>query len=253
MTIKISIIIGLIASIILNVLMKVPVVMPLMLLFAVLNMKGQAVKRLLVLTCGLFLMLAIVYKNFMGLTYFAFAYLFYMKLDEIDDLLGENHYLKRKLLDTSEKDSLSDLYTNQYVYDYLQERLMHINDDPLAVLLMDIDNFRRVNDKFGHKYGDEVIKNIALMLKNIVDESDIVGRYGGEEFIIILNDGHLERALKVGDDIRSNLESLPIKEEIKLTMSIGIAFYNKENADVLLDKANEKLIQAKKLGKGKEH
>jgi GGDEF domain-containing protein len=71
----------------------------------------------------------------------------------------EKEYIKSQLLERSDKDSLSGLYTNYYVMDYLEERIQHLNGRSLSVLLMDLDKFRIINDDFGHKYGDEVLRN----------------------------------------------------------------------------------------------
>ena len=170
---------------------------------------------------------------------------------KIKVLDAEKEYIKSQLLDRSDKDSLSGLYTNYYVMDYLEERLQHLNERSLSVLLMDLDKFRIINDHFGHKYGDEVIRNVSDLLKSIVKPSDVLGRYGGEEFIVVLNDGDLERTLEVAECIRSKIEVMPIKDDKPLTISIGIAFYNNDTADSLIKKADDQLYQAKSLGKNR--
>ncbi|MCH4889786.1 GGDEF domain-containing protein [Acidaminobacter sp. JC074] len=164
---------------------------------------------------------------------------------------------RRKLVEIEEEvrirrdmDSLSGLYNNRYVVDYLENRLKHVNGDPLAVLLMDVDGFRRINEKFGHAYGDLLISEIAKLLKGISDSTDILGRYGGEEFILVLNNGTLERSITIADEIKQGIEEMPIKDEMKITMSIGIAFNDNDTAAGLIKKADLQLVQAKKLGKG---
>jgi len=166
-------------------------------------------------------------------------------------LKTEKEALAKELHFLSTKDSLSGLYNNRYIYDYLDTRLKHIGDQALSVLLMDIDHFKVINDKFGHRYGDDVLRLIALELEACTNEDDVLGRYGGEEFIIVLNPGDLTRSLEVAEKIRANIESMQLKGNEKLTISIGIAFYNNDTASTLINKADVQLLQAKKLGRNR--
>ncbi|MBI9012697.1 MAG: GGDEF domain-containing protein [Clostridiales bacterium] len=149
------------------------------------------------------------------------------------------------------KDSLSGLYNNAYIYEYLNNRIKHINDGNLSVLMMDIDNFKKINDQHGHLYGDQIIKKIALLLNESTGDDDVLGRYGGEEFIAILNNADFERSIKVAEEIRTKIENLKIDNETKVTISIGIAFYNNDTAENLIKKADDQLFHAKKLGKNR--
>lgn len=165
------------------------------------------------------------------------------------NLINDN--LSKKMHEMTVKDSLSGLYNNRYVYDYLEERLKHINQQSLSVLLMDLDKFKNINDKFGHRYGDDVLRQVALELEGCAGADDVLGRYGGEEFIIILNPGDLTRSLEIAEKIRFNIESMTIKGGEQLTISIGIAFYNKDTASSLIRKADAQLLQAKQLGRNR--
>jgi diguanylate cyclase (GGDEF)-like protein len=115
--------------------------------------------------------------------------------------------------------------------------------------MMDVDNFRRINEKLGHRYGDDLIKKIASTLQTLTETTDVIGRYGGEEFIMIINNGDLEKTVDVAEKIKAQIGQIPIKDKLGLTMNIGIAFYTNESAIDLIACANEKLIQAKSLGK----
>ncbi len=95
-----------------------------------------------------------------------------------------------------------------------------------SMLMFDIDHFKKVNDTYGHQAGDEVIRMTALNLKNSIRQTDIAGRYGGEEFAVILVDTDAENARTVAEKLRTNIESLRVlynNTEIRWTISVGIA------------------------------
>jgi len=184
------------------------------------------------------------YLWLMNTVAFVLIYLYIKKMRTLYNQLSNQ---MRKKLD---HDSLSGLYNNRYILDYLDNRLKNVNKEPLAVLLMDIDGFRRINERFGHAYGDLLISEIAKLLTGLTNDSDVLGRYGGEEFILILNNGSLERSINIADRIKQGIEEMPIKDNMRITMSIGIAFNDKDTAKGLIKKADQQLIQAKKLGKG---
>lgn len=97
---------------------------------------------------------------------------------------------------------------------------------PASLIMLDIDHFKSVNDTYGHPFGDEVIKGVAKCIKENMRETDIAGRYGGEEFTLILVDTELEPAKLVAERIRKSIESMRFNlngEEIKVTASFGIA------------------------------
>jgi diguanylate cyclase (GGDEF)-like protein len=122
----------------------------------------------------------------------------------------------------------------------------------LAVIMVDIDLFKSINDTFGHVAGDKVITEIAAILKKTVRESDICGRFGGEEFILILHESGAIATKRLAERIRVNIQGMSI-DEIKnrtVTASLGIAMFNakKPNADLLFI-ADRALYQAKKSGR----
>lgn len=169
----------------------------------------------------------------------------------IKQLKSELKGQQRTINQFAYKDSLSGLYSNTYIFDYLQRRIEHINKSDLAVLMLDIDNFKRINDTYGHLFGDRIIQDISRILEASTTNDDVLGRYGGEEFIVILNNADFERSLEVAEDIRSKIEKLEIKSDTMVTISIGIAFYNNDTADALIKRADDQLYHAKKLGKNR--
>lgn len=128
---------------------------------------------------------------------------------------------------------------------------------PLSILLLDIDDFKAINDTYGHDTGDITLINISKILKDSVRESDIVGRYGGEEFLIILSNTDNNAALQVAEKIRAKIESFNFRlnehNNIKLTISIGVASMYKhgEDIDSLIKAADISLYKAKREGKNR--
>jgi len=120
---------------------------------------------------------------------------------------------------------------------------------PLAVIFLDIDNFKCYNDTFGHVSGDVVLQKTAEIIKNSIRTVDIAGRYGGEEFVIILPGTKEEGAVAVAERIRKSIEIYPFPHR-KVTASLGIALAkNDDSVDSLLERADQSLYQAKRQGK----
>ncbi|MCL1142434.1 sensor domain-containing diguanylate cyclase [Shewanella gaetbuli] len=138
---------------------------------------------------------------------------------------------------------------------YLSGTVFHqINSQTqCAVLMLDIDNFKSINDTYGHPVGDKVIKAVASVLKHVcANENGVAVRYGGEEFVVVLFEYSLDDAQRVAEDIRAQVEKwLFAPEQFKVTISIGIAV--KQLTDTqhyqLIEQADAALYQAKKAGK----
>lgn len=127
----------------------------------------------------------------------------------------------------------------------------------LALLMIDIDHFKRINDVFGHNTGDKVLKQLVSETNSIIRQNDILGRWGGEEFIVLLTDTDSHQALTVAERLRTRLEQIEILDEIggpiKFTVSIGYTIFG--NLDCLIDdlvkQADEALFVAKNAGRNK--
>ncbi|MBI3545794.1 MAG: GGDEF domain-containing protein [Gammaproteobacteria bacterium] len=125
---------------------------------------------------------------------------------------------------------------------------------PLTVGMVDIDHFKEVNDTHGHKAGDRVLKDIAALLSDALRMPDKVGRYGGEEFLVILPHTNLAQARKITDRIRASVSKwdfdLGDKKKIRLTISIGVTqFKSGEDLEQFLAQADKALYDAKKGGR----
>ena len=116
----------------------------------------------------------------------------------------------------------------------------------LSLIMLDIDSFKSYNDKFGHLKGDEILKQVAEILKKNCRHVDIVARYGGEEFMVILPDTEIKGAKILAEKIRNAVQ------EIKLTVSAGVAGYEKDmTKDEFIEKVDKALYKAKADGKNK--
>lgn len=156
-------------------------------------------------------------------------------------------------------DFLSELY-NRYEFFELGEIELYKSkrhNRPLAVLMIDIDFFKKVNDTFGHLAGDIVIKEISKIFKNNFRNSDIIGRYGGEEFLVLLSETDSDNSLKIAEKLRATIENTQIAYEsttIKVTISIGVSVYEDfENIQLqeLINNADKALYLAKNNGRNR--
>ncbi|MBK5956838.1 hypothetical protein CCR97_01210 [Rhodoplanes elegans] len=128
--------------------------------------------------------------------------------------------------------------------------------DSFSLAMVDVDRFKQFNDQFGHVTGDDVLRLVAFALKNNVRANDLVARYGGDEFVVLLPNASLEDAMAIGDQIRKAVAERPLlrratKETLGyVTLSIGVAAWTPgETAEALLERADRHLYQAKANGR----
>jgi len=150
-------------------------------------------------------------------------------------------------------DGLTGLYNHRYLYEKLEEERYRVERyaSNLSIILLDIDHFKKVNDTFGHVAGDEIIKAISGIIKKNIRVSDIAGRYGGEEFLIILPETDLQRASYVAEKIRVEVEQTTYIQGIRVTISGGVSQYQGEKTSELVKSADNKLYNAKNRGRNK--
>jgi diguanylate cyclase (GGDEF)-like protein len=127
---------------------------------------------------------------------------------------------------------------------------------PLAISMLDIDHFKQINDTYGHVTGDEVLRKLAVELRNHIRHPDVIGRYGGEEFIVVLPHSTVKAAAEQAERLCKYVRSLIIQageNEIKLTLSIGLAQYTVHHEDWqdFLSRADAALYQAKNNGRNR--
>lgn len=122
---------------------------------------------------------------------------------------------------------------------------------PLSIMLFDLDDFKKINDEYGHLSGDRVLKMLAEELRVSVRGTDVVGRYGGEEFLVVMPDTDSERAARFADRFRMFVAGTDFGEDIRLTVSGGIAEWRGQSATDLIRNADRSLYEAKRIGKNR--
>jgi diguanylate cyclase (GGDEF)-like protein len=112
---------------------------------------------------------------------------------------------------------------------------------PLALLMLDIDLFKKINDEYGHAVGDKVLRTTAASLRDRLRQSDIAGRYGGDEFSILLPEAEKSAALKTAERIRHEVSKIPIRAEdstFNITVSVGVSALGEVESKTLTDLLN---------------
>jgi len=165
---------------------------------------------------------------------------------------------KEKLERLATFDSLTGLYNRRAILSKLYELINLANryKEDFSLSMLDIDHFKRVNDSYGHLTGDEVLEKIATSIRRNVRDTDIVGRYGGEEFIIILPKTNLSSSWCVAERLRTIIEKAEMKDSagnlFAITVSQGLAGWERgEDATSLISRADEALYKAKEKGRNR--
>ncbi|GGQ21681.1 GGDEF domain-containing protein [Shewanella litoralis] len=165
--------------------------------------------------------------------------------------------LSRQYQELAMRDPLTKLANRRNAAAILEQEKSRLqrNNEPLSVLLCDLDHFKLVNDKYGHNGGDMVLTELSALFKEQVRQQDCVARWGGEEFLIILPQTSAEQASIIAEKIRSSVEQFTInfvKHQIRVTISIGISqLVEDQTIDELINNADKCLYQAKTLGRNR--
>jgi two-component system cell cycle response regulator len=169
-----------------------------------------------------------------------------------ESMLSKQRFLEEMIL----RDGLTALYNHQHFYTRIEEEFSRAvrYGASLSCLFFDIDNFKKINDRYGHVCGDEVLRQIGRMLNDLIRESDIAARYGGEEFAILLPNATTEGALDLANRLRTAIGEIVVAGMVgsKITVSIGIATYidgNMHSYEQLIKEADGAMYQSKKMGK----
>jgi len=158
--------------------------------------------------------------------------------------------------------SRTDMLTKLNNRGYWEERLSHEfslhkrNNQPISLVMFDIDHFKKVNDTYGHQAGDEVIKLTSDLLRICKRETDIAGRYGGEEFTVILQDSAAEKSIFFAERLRKKIQDTVVNfdnDNINFTISLGIAELSDQalNYEDWIKQADSALYEAKESGRNK--
>ncbi|WP_438449191.1 diguanylate cyclase [Gorillibacterium sp. sgz5001074] len=173
-----------------------------------------------------------------------------LRLKEREDLL--------KVM--ASKDGLTGVYNHALLMEWLSKELAKLprTGGCLSYIMMDIDHFKGVNDTYGHQAGDQILKGLTRLVETSIRGSDILGRYGGEEFGLILPETPLDEAVQVGNKLRKIIETHPFHSgsiPISITISMGIAAVNHGGAGreavSLIEQADKALYEAKRRGRNR--
>lgn len=162
-----------------------------------------------------------------------------------------------RLYELATKDGLTKLYLYRHFYYLLDHEIKRADryDHSISLLMMDIDDFKNINDTYGHQVGDQILREIANVISQTCRKIDLPSRYGGEEFSVILPETPKENAVIIAERLRKKIESIQVdakdNQKVSTTISIGIASYPSDSSDLkgLIEKADEALYFAKKQGK----
>lgn len=167
---------------------------------------------------------------------------------EMELLLKRQNKQLEQLVDF---DCLTEVLNRRGLFQKLKSEIDTANktNQKLSIIMIDVDHFTLVNNSHGHIVGDQILKQIAKKLKMNMLGTDSAGRYGGEEFLIILPDTDKDSAYIVAERIRKSIQNHIFKQGIKVTISGGIKEYQNESLDTLIDEADKRLYQAKKNGR----
>jgi diguanylate cyclase (GGDEF)-like protein len=177
--------------------------------------------------------------------------------DHLISAVASRAHRSRSLRSFMMRDSLTGLLNHTATKEQIDVELARArrNGDAVCVAMLDIDRFKSVNDTYGHLAGDRVIKNLARLLQQRLRSTDVIGRYGGEEFAVLLSGANGEASLRVLNDIRLGFAALKQQAgstEFSATLSCGIAtFPQHDTAAQLTDAADKALYEAKNSGRNK--
>jgi diguanylate cyclase (GGDEF)-like protein len=163
------------------------------------------------------------------------------------------------LFEMTTTDMMTRLKMKHYFYTVLLEKMeaAATSGNPLSVIMLDIDHFKKFNDNYGHQFGDSVLKSVARVLQQMVRSEDIAARYGGEEFCVLLPDTGWDRAVAVAERVREAIASTKTRfegEELAVTVSLGVAQLDTQrdySAKSLIERADKALYAAKREGRNR--
>jgi len=188
-----------------------------------------------------------IYLSQIGIV-FIYIFLAYTILHDFT-LLNKKYILEKKRADLNYKKSLKDPLTGIFNRKVL-EKLETIIDNTYSALMLDIDDFKEINDNYSHLIGDSILKNISNILKKNLRDDDVIIRYGGDEFLIFLSNSNMDIAKKVASKINNVIRKTNFKNEIKITCSIGIKKVNiNESLNKIIEISDKNMYKAKEMGK----
>jgi diguanylate cyclase (GGDEF)-like protein len=172
-------------------------------------------------------------------------------------LLFQLEHSEQSLLQIAVRDSLTGAYTRQHLLARAQHEVERAwrRPSPLALLVVDIDRFKQINDNHGHAVGDTVLISFVRKCRNVIRHVDLLGRLGGDEFVLVLPECTKEQALRAAERIRKFASDRDTGKGVSYTLSIGVAVLSPEvnNLENLIHAADQALFVAKQAGRDRSH
>lgn len=178
---------------------------------------------------------------------------------DLGTIVLERASLFKKTEELATRDSLTSLFVRDYFFQRLDEetRRAHLRKSGIGILMLDIDNFKSINDTHGHIVGDLVLKKLArILMQTVGDSGNVASRFGGEEFILFMVECKRDELLSLGEKIRQDAEAATItyrRKKVDFTVSLGAVMYPDDAKEIteLIERADQLLYQAKRSGKNR--
>ena len=176
------------------------------------------------------------------------------KNSQLEREIEDKQKIEAKLKHLATIDSLTSIYNRRKFNEVLSYELRRDERYPggLSLVICDLDNFKRINDTYGHNTGDEVLKSFASMVKDLIRNSDTFARWGGEEFVLLLPETGFETAMQIAEKIRQETENFLFSDTCTITASFGVTqFLEGDTETALINRADEALYKAKTNGRNR--
>jgi diguanylate cyclase (GGDEF)-like protein len=188
-----------------------------------------------------------------GATYFALH-----RYTRLNQRLAHEIEIRKKLEEdlivAATVDKLTQIYNRRKLEETIEAEIERAKryDSPLSLIMLDIDDFKHVNDTYGHQIGDDVLKAVADILKNNIRLSDTAGRWGGEEFIVVVPETTSDNARELAEKVRKLIATFPVAGSCTITISLGLTqLLLSDTFDSFLKRVDDALYQAKRRGKNR--
>lgn len=168
------------------------------------------------------------------------------------DIENRINQMNKQLKELSITDGLTGLYNHKCIYEMLNEEIQKSSElkSYLSIIMFDIDHFKKINDNYGHQFGDDVLVEISKYIKTYIGKTGFVGRYGGEEFLIVLLNTDIENAYEMAEEIRNGIKNIEFKNKnLIVTISGGTVQLKEESCMDIINKADNLLYKAKENGR----
>jgi len=166
--------------------------------------------------------------------------------------ISERKKVEERLRELSEKDPLTKAYNRRYMFKKIDQLIGQYEDNqtPFSLIMFDLDRFKEINDEHGHLVGDDILKEMTQMIFNHLRDKDVLCRYGGDEFFMVLPDTELKEAKKAAKRIKDQMANMSFEEVDEVTVSMGVATYHKNEAiDDIVKRVDDLVYQAKDDGR----